>query len=74
MISSARSVSTAVMPAAASASFRPISSVAIDLTLTTWSAPAARASEATISLASVASAAQCTRPPAAVTLSSSRSR
>ena len=34
-ISSARSVSTAAMPSAASASLRPISSVAIDLTLMT---------------------------------------
>ena len=41
-ISSARSVSCAVMPAAASASLRPISSVTIDLTLTASVAPVAR--------------------------------
>ena len=43
-MSSARSVSCAVMPAASSASLRPISWVAIDLTLTTSSAPVARTS------------------------------
>ena len=50
----------AVMPSAASASFRPVSSVAIDFTLTTWSVPAARTRAATMALASVASAAQWT--------------
>ena len=41
MISSARSVSIALMPCAASASLSPISSVAIDLTLITSRAPCA---------------------------------
>ena len=73
MISSARSVSIAVMPAAASASLSPISSVAIDLTLTTSSAPCARAMPVTMAFASAASRAQCTVPPAAVTDASRRS-
>ena len=73
-ISSARSVSQAAIPAAASASLSPISWVAIDLTLTTSSAPAARTSETTIRLASAASRAQCTCPPRAVTSASRRSR
>ena len=51
-ISSARSVSQAAIPAASSASLRPISWVAIDLTLTTSSAPVARTSEVTIRFAS----------------------
>ena len=65
----------AVMPSAASASLRPVSSVAIDLTLTTWSAPAARDQPGydRVGLDGVL-AAQCTWPPAWVTLSSSRSR
>jgi len=73
-ISSARSVSTARMPSAARASFSPVSWVAIDLTLTTESAPASRTRRATIALASAASRAQCTWPPALVTFSSSWSR
>ena len=73
-MSSARSVSSALMPSAASASFSPVSWVAIDFTLTTPSAPALRTRPATIALASSASAAQCTCPPARVTLASSRSR
>ena len=73
-ISSARSVSYAVMPATASASLRPISWVAIDLTLTTSVSPVALTRSATIRLASSASAAQWTWPPAAVTASSSRTR
>ena len=74
MISSARSVSCDVMPAASSAGPSPISSVAIDLTLTTSEAPAACTSPVTIRLASAASAAQWTVPPAAATLRSSVSR
>ncbi len=62
------------MPSAASASFSPVSWVAIDFTLTTRSAPAARTRPATIAFASPASCAQCTCPPARVTFSSSRSR
>ncbi len=73
-ISSARSVSNASIPAASSASLSPISAVAIDLTLTTSRAPAARARPTTISLASLASRAQCTVPPRAVTCRSSSSR
>ena len=73
-ISSARSVSIARMPSAARASFSPVSWVAIDLTLTTLSASASLTSLATIALASAASRAQCTWPPALVTFSSSWSR
>ena len=73
-MSSARSVSIAVMPTASSASLRPVSWVAIDLTLTTLSAPACRTRSATIALASAASLAQCTWPPALVTFSSRRTR
>lgn len=69
-ISSARSVSYAAMPSASRCSFRPISCVAIDLTLTTSVSPVARTSSVTIRLASAASVAQCTVPPAAVTASS----
>ena len=54
------------MPSAASASFSPISWVAIDLTLTTSSTPCAFATSATIRLASAASRAQCTGRPFAV--------
>ena len=70
-MSSARSVSTARMPLAARASFSPVSWVAIDLTFTTVSASASLTSRATIALASAASRAQCTWPPALVTFSSS---
>ncbi len=73
MISSARSVSTARTPAAASCSFSEISSVAIDLTFTTSSSPCDRAMSATIAHASSPSRAQCTRPPAEVTCDSSSS-
>ncbi len=69
-ISSARSVSYARTPAPASAAFSPISWVAIDLTLTTSRSPVSRTSRVTMRLASRASAAQCTVPPAAVTASS----
>src|SRR5207249_3261154 len=55
------------------ASFSPISWVAMDLTLITRS-PVDRTSAVTISLASIASAAQCTCPPAALTADSSCSR
>ena len=73
LMSSARSVSTAAIPSAARASLRPISSVAIDLTLMTSETPWSRAMPATIALASTASRAQCTSPPAWTTDSSSRS-
>ncbi len=73
-MSSARSVSYAAIPAASRASLRPISWVAMDLTLTTSRWPVASTSPVTIRLASSASAAQWTVPPAAVTDSSSRSR
>jgi hypothetical protein len=73
-ISSARSVSHAAISATSSASLRPISWVAIDLTLTTSSAPVACTRAVTIALASEASRAQCTVPPRAVTCSSSRTR
>ncbi len=62
------------MPSASSASLRPVSCVAIDLTLTTSDSPVAFTRSATIRLASSASAAQCTVPPAAVTASSTRTR
>ena len=52
------------MPAAASASLRPISWVAIDLTLTTSVAPVPRTIVVTIRLASTASRAQCTEAAA----------
>ena len=48
------------MPASASASLRPISWVAIDLTLTTSLSPVACTRPVTMRLASAASAAQCT--------------
>ena len=73
-ISSARSVSSAWIPAAASASFSPISSVVSDFTLTTSVAPSARTISVTIALASPASRAQWTTPPRLVTDSSSSSR
>ena len=73
-ISSARSVSQAAMPASASASLSPISWVAMDLTLTTERAPAARTMPATSWLASAASRAQWTTPPRAATCSSSCTR
>ena len=62
-ISSARSVSQAAIPSAASASLSPISWVTIDLTLTTSSTPCDFATSATIRLASSASRAQCTTAP-----------
>ena len=65
-MSSARSVSQAAMPSASRASLRPISAVAIDLTLTTSSTPWAWATEATIAHASSASRAQWTVAPARV--------
>lgn len=73
-MSSARSVSYAAIPAASRASLSPISWVAMDLTLTTSRSPVARTSSVTIRLASSASAAQWTVPPAAVTASSNCSR
>lgn len=73
-ISSARSVSYAEIPSASRASLRPISCVAIDLTLTTSVSPVAFTRSATIRFASAASAAQCTVPPAAVTDSSNWTR
>ena len=63
-ISSARSVSTTSIPAAARASFRRISSVVSDLTFTTSRSPVACTSPATTRQASSASRAQCTWPPA----------
>ena len=74
MISSARSVSIASTPALASASLRPISSVVSDLILTTSFAPWPVTIPAMIWLASAASRAQCTRPPARVTAASSCKR
>ena len=73
-ISSARSVSLASIPAASSASLSPISWVAMDLTLTTSVWPVARTRSVTMRLASLASRAQCTTPPRAVTCSSNRWR
>ena len=67
MISSARSVSIASMPTCARASFRPISSVVSDLILTTSFAPWPATIPAMIRLASAASRAQWTCPPARVT-------
>jgi hypothetical protein len=61
-------------PPSSSASLSPISAVAMDLTLTTSSAPASFTSRSTISFASAASLAQCTTPPRAVTAASRRSR
>ncbi len=52
----------------------PISWVAIDLTLTTSSAPACRTSSATSLFASSPSRAQCTVAPAAVAAASNCSR
>jgi hypothetical protein len=60
LISSARSVSIAVIPCASSAVLSSISSVAMDLTLITSRAPWPRAIAATVALASAASRAQCT--------------
>ena len=73
-MSSARSVSCAVMPSAASASFISISSEASDLTFTTSVAPCALTMPVRIALASAPSRAQCTWPPAAWTDASSCSR
>src|SRR5690606_11665175 len=61
-MSSARSVSSAVMPLAANASLSPISWVVMDLTLTTSDRPVARTSSTTMRFASWASAALS--PPA----------
>jgi hypothetical protein len=74
MINSARSVSVAAIPARARTSFRPISSVVSDLILMTSFAPCAAAIRVTISLASAASRAQWTTPPARPTASYSSSR
>jgi hypothetical protein len=74
MIISARSVSWASIPRLASAGTRPISWVAIDLTLMTSRSPVASISEATIELASSASRAQWTRAPWAVAAFSNCSR
>ncbi len=62
------------MPADSSASLSPISWVAIDLTLTTSVSPVSCTRRVTMALASLASRAQCTTPPRAVTSRSSRSR
>ena len=62
------------MPACARASLSPISSVTIDLTLTTSAAPVALTRSVTMRLASMASRAQCTVPPRAVTWLSSSVR
>ena len=62
------------MPSASRASLRPISAVAIDLTLTTSSTPWVCATAATIAHASSASRAQCTVAPARVSDSSRVSR
>ena len=61
------------MPCAASASFKPISSVARDLTLITSRALCPAAIPPTIALHSAASRAQCTCPPARVTDASNSS-
>ncbi len=71
MMYSPRSVSTGVTPARSSASFRSISSVAIDLDLTAMRTPLSRQSLRTISRASSAVSAQCTCPPSRSTLSAS---
>ena len=73
-IISARSVSQTSIPCWRSASLSSISWVAIDLTLTTSVVPASRAMRATMALASAASRAQWTMPPAAVTAASSCTR
>ena len=70
-MSSARSVSQASMPSVARASLSSISWVVMDLTLTTSRAPWSRTIRATIALASAASRAQWTVPPAVVTCPSS---
>ena len=64
----------AVTPTRASASLSPISSVVIDLTLTTSLAPSPTTMSRTRALASAASRAQCTIPPRAFTDASRRSR
>ena len=61
---SPRSVSTGRTPAASSASFSPISSVAIDFDFATSFAPRRRQTSATYALASSAVRAKKTRPPA----------
>ncbi len=74
MMSSARSVSKAWMPSASRCSLSLVSSVAMDLTLTTSSAPFSFAIPAMMRFASSASRAQWTTPPARVTDSSIWSR
>src|SRR5207248_8706258 len=61
---SPRSVSTASMPAAASASLSPICSVSIDLALTALVALRSRQTATTCAQASAAVPARWTRPPA----------
>ena len=73
-ISSARSVSWAWIPALSRCSLRPVSWVAIDFTLTTSVSPVSRTRSVIISLASLASRAQWTTPPRAVTASSNCSK
>ena len=73
-IMSARSVSMGSIPAAIIAGLRSISSVVIDLILMTRSASCRLAMFMMISRASSASRAQCTTPPAAVTLASNCKR
>ena len=68
MIISARSVSWAAIPACSSAFTRPISCVAIDLTLMTSFWPVAWTRSVTICVASSASRAQWTWAPRAVAL------
>ena len=72
-MSSARSVSNAAIPCSSRYSLRPISWVAMDLTLTTSSAPCSRMRAATILLASPASRAQWMVPPRAVKFASNSS-
>ena len=73
-ISSAKSVSSASTPRAASASLSPISSVVSDFTLTTSCSPWPATMPATRSLAASASAAQCTVAPASVAARSNSTR
>src|SRR6266566_6186457 len=74
MISSARSVSMARIPASASALLRWISSVVSDLTFTTLFAPVPCTISVMMRLASAASRAQWTCPPARWTAASSCNR
>ncbi len=73
-ISSAKSVSSAWMPASARAAFRWISSVVSDFIFTTSLTPWARATSTTTALASAASLAQWTWPPALTTADSNCTR